>query len=106
MTEFEINGKEYDVVNYDLDNRINKVDVDGTDVEYRYDAMGRRVLRKESNTTIALIWWGSSECSEHKHQAGQTVIQNEIIWRQTIYALVMTYLKQIKELQKMESIGM
>ena len=78
LTEFEINGKEYDVVNYDLDNRINKVDVDGTDVEYRYDAMGRRVLRKESNTTTALIWWGNSECSEHKHQAGETVMQNDI----------------------------
>ena len=78
LTEFEINGKEYDVVNYDLENRINKVDVDGTDVEYRYDAMGRRVLRKEANTTTALIWWGDSECAEHKHTATQTVIQNDI----------------------------
>ena len=78
LTEFEINGKEYDVVNYDLENRINKVDVDGTDVEYRYDAMGRRVLRKEGNTTTALIWWANSECAEHKNTANQTVIQNDI----------------------------
>ena len=78
MTEFEINGKEYDVVNYDLDNRINKVDVDGDEAEYRYDAMGRRVLRKEGSNTTALIWWGNSECAEHKHTANKTVIQNDI----------------------------
>ena len=78
MTEYEINGKEYEV-EYDLENRITKVDVDNDDVEYRYDAFGRRVIRKEGSTTTALIWWGNSECAEHKHQAGQTVIQNDIM---------------------------
>ncbi|MGJ8657255.1 MAG: RHS repeat domain-containing protein [Akkermansiaceae bacterium] len=78
LTEYEINGKEYEV-EYDLDNRITKVDVDNDDVEYRYDALGRRVIRKEGTTTIALIWWGNSECAEHKHTATQTVIQNDIM---------------------------
>ena len=64
---------------YDLDNRIIKVDVDNSDVEYRYDALGRRVIRKEGSTTTALIWWGNSECAEHKHTATQTVIQNDIM---------------------------
>ena len=63
---------------YDLDNRMNKVEVDGNEVEYRYDAMGRRVFREESNNTTALIWWGNSENAEHKHTATQTVIQNDI----------------------------
>ena len=65
-------------MSYDLDNRIITADVDNNDVEYRYDAFGRRVIRKEGSTTSALIWWGNSECAEHKHQAGQTVIQNDI----------------------------
>ena len=60
LTEFEINAKEYAVA-YDLDNRMNKVEVDGNEVEYRYDAIGRRVFREESNNTTALIWWGNSE---------------------------------------------
>ena len=58
--------KEYAVA-YDLDNRMNKVEVDGNEVEYRYDAIGRRVFREESNNTTALIWWGNSENAEHKH---------------------------------------
>jgi len=64
---------------YDLDNCIIKVDVGNDDVEYRYDALGRRVIRKEGSTKSALIWWGDSECAEHKHSAGQTVIQNDIM---------------------------
>ncbi|MGJ8657253.1 MAG: RHS repeat domain-containing protein [Akkermansiaceae bacterium] len=82
LTEYEINGKEYEV-EYDLDNRITKVDVDNDDVEYRYDALGRRVIRKEGTTTTALIWWGNSECAEHKHTATQTVIQNDIMGHPT-----------------------
>ncbi len=78
LTDYEINGKNYEV-EYDLDNRIIKVEVDNDDVEYRYDALGRRVIRKEGSTKSALIWWGNSECAEHKHQAGQTVIQNDIM---------------------------
>ena len=77
MTEFEINAKEY-TVTYDLDNRMSKVEVDGNEVEYRYDAMGRRVFREESNSTTALIWWGNSENDEHKHTVTQTVIYNDI----------------------------
>ena len=73
MTEFEINAKEYEV-EYDLDNRMSKVEVDGDEVEYRYDAMGRRVLRKEGSNTTALIWWGNSECAEHKHTANKTCL--------------------------------
>ena len=45
LTEFEINAKAYEV-EYDLDNRISKVEVDGVEIEYSYDAMGRRVLRE------------------------------------------------------------
>jgi len=78
LTTYEQNGKNY-TVNYDLDNRIVTADVDNDDVEYRYDAFGRRVIRKEGTTKSALIWWGNSECAEHKHQAGQTVIQNDIM---------------------------
>ena len=78
LTDYEINIKTYEV-EYDLDNRIIKVDDNNNDVEYRYDALGRRVIRKEGSTKSALIWWGNSECAEHKHQAGQTVIQNDIM---------------------------
>ena len=52
LTDYKINGKDYEV-EYDLDNRITKVDVNNTDVEYRYDALGRRVIRKEGSTTSA-----------------------------------------------------
>ncbi len=78
LTDYEINSKTYEV-EYDLDNRITKVDVNNTDVEYRYDALGRRVIRKQGSTTSALIWWGNSENAEHKHTATQTVIQNDIM---------------------------
>ena len=77
LTEYELNGTEYEV-EYDLDNRITKVEVDNDEVAYRYDAFGRRIIRKEGSTKTALIWWGDSECAEHKHRAGQTVIQNDI----------------------------
>ena len=63
MIEFEINAKEYAVA-YDLDNRMSKVEVDGNEVEDRYDAMGRRFFREESNNTTALTWWGNSENAE------------------------------------------
>ena len=77
MTEYETNDIEYEM-EYDLDNRINSVRVtDRTRVRYRYDAFGRVLRRRGSNTT-ALIWWGDSECAEHRHRAGQTVIQNDI----------------------------
>jgi RHS repeat-associated protein len=75
---YEINSKEYEV-EYDLDNRIIKVDVDNNDVEYRYDALGRRVIRKEGSTKTALLWWGNSECAEYEHGAGQSCIQNDIM---------------------------
>jgi len=78
LTAYEINAKDY-TVTYDLDNRMTKVEVDNDDVEYRYDAFGRRVIRQEGSTKSALIWGGNSECAEHKHQAGQTVIQNDIM---------------------------
>ncbi|MFT5632428.1 MAG: RHS repeat-associated protein, partial [Rubritalea sp.] len=78
LTDYEINSKVYEV-EYDLDNRIIKVDVNNSDVEYRYDALGRRVIRKEGRTKTALIWWGNSENAEHKHRAGQTTIQNDIM---------------------------
>ena len=82
LTEYEINAKEY-AVEYDLDNRMNKAEVGGEEVEqhrrlvgvldearrvssreattnqYRYDAMGRRVFRKVGSTTTALIWWAN-----------------------------------------------
>jgi RHS repeat-associated protein len=78
LTEYEINSKVYEV-NYDLDNRIIKVDVNNDDVEYRYDALGRRVIRKEGSTQTALLWWGDSECAEYVHGAGQATIQNDIM---------------------------
>ena len=75
-------------------------------MEYRYDAFGRRIIRKEGSTKTALLWWGNSECTEqcrgtrgildvgaavarrvktrvesfhqYKHHAGQAAIQNDI----------------------------
>ena len=86
MTEYEINIKEYEV-NYDLDNRIIKVDVNpaaaGT-VEYRYDAFGRQIIRKEGSTETAFLWWGKSECVEYVHGAGQPTIQNDIMSHPTL----------------------
>jgi len=78
LTDYEINIKTYEV-EYDLDNRIIKVDVDNNDVEYRYDALGRRVIRKEGSDKTALLWWGNSECAEYEHGAGQSCIQNDIM---------------------------
>ncbi len=39
---------------YDLDNRVITVDVNNSDVEYRYDALGRRVIRKEGSDKYLL----------------------------------------------------
>jgi RHS repeat-associated protein len=69
-------GNEY---HYDLDNRIWKIEMhQGTTVEFLYDATGRRVQSKQGSTKTAYLWWGDQECSEHKHQAGQSVIQNDL----------------------------
>lgn len=75
MTE-DADGNEY---HYDLDNRIFKIEMhQGASVEFLYDATSRRVQRKEGSTKTAYLWWGDQECSEHKHQAGQATIQNDL----------------------------
>jgi RHS repeat-associated protein len=75
MTQ-DADGNEY---HYDLDNRIFKIEMDnGPTVEHLYDATGRRVQSKQGSTKTAFLWWGDQECSEHKHQAGQAVIQNDL----------------------------
>lgn len=64
---------------WDLDNRI--IEADGTgysNIEYRYDALGRRIVRKQGTNKEVLLWWNNTEQSEHKHQAGQTTIQNDL----------------------------
>jgi RHS repeat-associated protein len=69
-------GNEY---TWDLDNRI--VEADGTgysNIEYRYDALGRRIVRDQGTNQEVLLWWNNTEQSEHKHQAGQTTIQNDL----------------------------
>jgi RHS repeat-associated protein len=69
-------GNEY---TWDLDNRI--VEADGTgysNIEYRYDALGRRIVRKQGTHKEVLLWWNNTEQSEHKHQAGQITIQNDL----------------------------
>jgi RHS repeat-associated protein len=64
---------------WDLDNRIVKSEGSGySDIEYRYDALGRRIVRKQGSDKEVLLWWGNTEQSEHKHQAGQTTIQNDL----------------------------
>jgi len=69
-------GNEY---YYDLDNRIFKIEMhQGPTVEFLYDATGRRVQSKQGTTKTAYLWWGDQECSEHKHQSGQAVIQNDL----------------------------
>jgi RHS repeat-associated protein len=78
LTDYEINSKVYEV-EYDLDNRVITVDVNNSDVEYRYDALGRRVIRKEGSDKTTLIWWGNSENAEYEHSAGQSTIQNDIM---------------------------
>ncbi len=93
LTKYRINNKRYKVT-YDLDNRISKAKVGNQAVNYRYDALGRRVARKEGSTKTALIWWGNSECAEHKHRAGQTVIQNDIMSHPTRLNAVVARAKQ------------
>ena len=64
---------------WDLDNRI--IEADGTgysNIEYRYDALGRRIVREQGTNQEVLLWWKNTEQSEHKHQAGQTTIQNDL----------------------------
>jgi len=64
---------------WDIDNRLVESKTTGyTDIEYRYDALGRRIVRKQGTTKEVLLWWGNTEQSEHKHQAGQTTIQNDL----------------------------
>ena len=64
---------------YDLDNRIYEIRMDNGDkVELQYDALGRRVHRKEGTDEKAFLWWGDQECSEHVSGAGQPVIQNDL----------------------------
>ena len=77
LLTFEHNSKDY-TITYDVENRITQVDVDNDDVEYRYDAFGRRTIRKEGSDETALLWWGSSECAEYEHTATQPTIQNDI----------------------------
>jgi RHS repeat-associated protein len=66
-------------LDYDFENRITKVDVNNSEVEYRYDAFGRQIIRKEGSTQTALLWWGNSECAEYEYGAGQSCIQNDIM---------------------------
>jgi RHS repeat-associated protein len=69
-------GNEYE---WDIDNRIVKSEGSGySDIEYRYDALGRRIVREQGSNKEVLLWWGNTEQSEHKHQAGQTTIQNDL----------------------------
>ena len=64
---------------WDLDNRIVETDGSGySNIEYRYDALGRRIVRKQGTNKKVLLWWNNTEQSEHKHQAGQTTIQNDL----------------------------
>jgi RHS repeat-associated protein len=72
----DIRDNEYE---WDIDNRIVKSEGSGySDIEYRYDALGRRIVREQSGDKEVLLWWGNTEQSEHKHQAGQTTIQNDL----------------------------
>ena len=77
LLTFEHNSKDY-TITYDVENRITQVDVDNDDVEYRYDAFGRRTIRKEGSDEKVLLWWGSSECAEYEHTATHPTIQNDI----------------------------
>jgi RHS repeat-associated protein len=64
---------------WDLDNRIIEADGSGySNIEYRYDALGRRIVREQGTSKEVLLWWNNTEQSEHKHQAGQTTIQNDL----------------------------
>ena len=75
MTE-DAEGNEYF---YDLDNRINRIEMNGgVIIELAYDAFGRRVFRKNGSDETAYLWWGDQETSEHESSAGQPVIQNDL----------------------------
>ena len=64
---------------YDLDNRIYEIRMDNGDkIELQYDALGRRVFRKQGSDETAFLWWGDQETSEHESKAGQPVIQNDL----------------------------
>lgn len=63
---------------WDIDNRIVKAEGSYTDIEYRYDALGRRIVRTQGTNKQVLLWWGNTEQSEHEHQAGQDTIQNDL----------------------------
>ena len=39
---------------------------------------GLFIVRKQGTNKEVLLWWGNTEQSEHKHQAGQTTIQNDL----------------------------
>ena len=81
---------------YDLDKRIRTIKAGKRTVSYRYryDALGRRVIRIEGTKRNALIWWGNSECSEHLHRGGQAVIQNDIMSHPTRLNAVVARAKQ------------
>ncbi len=79
---------------YDPDNRIITIKAGKRTVSYRYDALGRRVIRIEGTKRNALIWWGNSECSEHLHRGGQAVIQNDIMSHPTRLNAVVARAKQ------------
>ncbi len=69
-------GQEYI---YDLDNRIARIEpTSGPVIELQYDALGRRVHHQQGITETAFLWWGDQEVSEHKNQAGQATIQNDL----------------------------
>ena len=68
-------GNEY---TWDIDNRIVKADGSYTDITYRYDALGRRIVRTQGTNKEVLLWWGNTEQSEHEHKASQTTIQNDL----------------------------
>ncbi|MDB9742091.1 hypothetical protein OAB00_04505, partial [Akkermansiaceae bacterium] len=75
MTE-DAEGNQY---LYDLDNRIYEIDMDGGDtIELAYDALGRRVFRKNGSDEQTYLWWGDQEIAEHKSISGQATIQNDI----------------------------
>ena len=75
MTE-DAEGNEYV---YDLDNRIKEIKMNGGDtIELAYDALGRRVFRKNGSDEKAYLWWGDQECAEHESIGSQPVIQNDI----------------------------
>ncbi|MFN4874812.1 MAG: RHS repeat-associated core domain-containing protein [Akkermansiaceae bacterium] len=63
---------------WDLDKRIVKADGSYTDITYRYDALGRRIVRTQGTNKEVLLWWGNTEQSEHEHKAGQDTIQNDL----------------------------